>query len=78
MSSQQIEGSGRWLFLEMDKLAAAGRAGEMLAFYENCLRSDRGQIIGWALDQLGRTSMESEAGRFRSLSQTGATFSLQK
>ncbi|MBC8450401.1 MAG: hypothetical protein H8D78_21920 [Chloroflexi bacterium] len=78
VTSQQIEGSGYWLYVEMGKLAAEGRSREMLAFYENCLRSERGRIIGWALDRLGRTSMESEAERFRSLSQTRAAFSLQK
>jgi len=61
----QIEGSARWLHTEMGELAAEGRAGEMVNFYENCLHSERGQIIGWALQQLGRTSLESEADRFR-------------
>ena len=61
----KIEASARWLYTEMGKLAAQGKAGEMVNFYENCLRSERGRFIGWALQQLGRTSMESEADRFR-------------
>jgi len=71
VSAKQIQGSARWLYDEMGKLAQEGQAGEMLAFYENCLRSERGQHVGWALDRLGRKSMESEAERFRSIYQSG-------
>ena len=67
VSSQQIEGSGRWLYVEMGKLAAQGKSGEMASFYENCLRSSKGGKIGWALGRLGCKSMESEAERFRAI-----------
>ncbi len=60
----QIEASAHWLYIEMGKLAAEGNAGEMVAFYHNCLRSEDGKLIGWALQELGRPSMESEVDRF--------------
>ena len=71
VSAKQIQASARWLYEEMGKLAQEGRGGEMLAFYGNCLRSERGQHIGWALDKLGRKSMESEAERFRAMYEAG-------
>jgi len=73
VTPQRIEASGHYLYTGMGELAAAGKASEMMAFYENCLRSDKGKDIGWALDQLGRTSMESEADRFRAIYQEGST-----
>lgn len=73
VTPQQIEGSGRWLFIEMGKLATEGKVGEMVVFYENCLHSERGKLVGWALRQLGRTSMESEADRFRAIHEDRAT-----
>ena len=39
----------------------------MLALYGNCLSSKDGKLIGWALEQLGRTGMESEEKRFREI-----------
>lgn len=71
MTVRQIEDSARWLYREMGELASEGKANEMMAFYQNCLHSERGKIIGWALEQLGRTSMESEAGRFRAIFEEG-------
>ena len=73
VTSQRIEASGHYLYTGMGELAAKGKASEMMAFYENCLRSDKGKDIGWALDQLGRISMESEADRFRAIYQEGST-----
>jgi len=67
VTPQSIEASARWLYHEMGELASGGQAGEMVSFYQNCLQSERGQIIGWALDKLGRTSMESEEERFRAI-----------
>ena len=67
VTAQKIEASACWLYAEMGKLASEGKAGEMVAFYQNCLHSDKGKLIGWALEQLGRTSMESEAERFRTI-----------
>ena len=71
LTAKQIQGSARWLYNEMGKLAEQGLAGEMLAFYGNCLGSEKGQHIGWALDQLGRKSMESEAERFSATYEEG-------
>ncbi len=73
VTPQQIESSGRGLYVEMEKLASKGKANEMMAFYQNCLHSERGKIIGWALGQLGRTSMESEDDRFRAIFEEGST-----
>ena len=70
-SAKQIQGSARWLYNEMGKLAEQGLAGEMLNFYDNCLGSEKGQHIGWALGQLGHKSMESEAERFRATYEAG-------
>ncbi len=67
VTAKQIQGSAQWLYNEMGKLAEQGLAGEMASFYGNCLGSERGQHIGWALDTLGRKSMESEVERFRSI-----------
>ena len=75
VSAKQIQDSARWLYNEMGKLAEQGLAGEMLTFYGNCLRSAKGQHIGWGLDQLGRKSMESEAVRFRAMYEAGASAS---
>lgn len=72
VSAKEIQGSARWLYNQMGKLAQEGQAAEMKAFYENCLESPRGKHIGWALDQLGRKSMESEAARFRAMYEANA------
>lgn len=72
VKARRIQGSAQWLYNEMAKLAEDGQAGEMLAFYENCLQSPKGRDVGWALGMLGRKSMESEADRFRRIYETGA------
>lgn len=64
VTPDKIEASARWLYTEMGDLAAKGNAAEMIAFYHNCLRSEDGKLIGWALQKLGRISMESEQQRF--------------
>lgn len=64
VTPEKIETSARWLHTEMGQLAAKGNAAEMVTFYHNCLRSEDGKLIGWALQQLGRPSMESEKEHF--------------
>ncbi len=67
VTGKQIQRSARWLHVEMGKLAAEGNAAGMVDFYHNCLQTERGRHIGWALSLLGRKSMESEADRFRAI-----------
>lgn len=73
VTAQQIEASARRLHTEMGQLASEGKAGEMVRFYENCLQSDKGKLVGWALQKLERVSMESEAERFREIYLTRST-----
>lgn len=67
VSATQIKRSAEWLRKEMADLAGRKDMHEMKNFYENCLSSDKGKLVGWALSQLGKKSMESEYERFKAI-----------
>ncbi|CAG1015815.1 hypothetical protein ANRL4_05604 [Anaerolineae bacterium] len=67
ISAARIAKSCQFLYSNMGPHAATGDVSGMLRFYESCLRSEDGKLVGWALNQVGRKSMESEYERFRSI-----------